>query len=113
MTTAYAEVVGYGKCYDGGCRGQQTGSYTAKLSKTGAVTDYLYSTMYYDDRYRMIQQRGNNELAELTFYVRNTVSPDNRYKSNKCALSREKKQSLKPKAIHMTTRTVCSGRVIS
>ena len=35
---------------------------TARLSKTGSVTGYLYSVMYYDDRYRMIQQKGNNEL---------------------------------------------------
>ncbi|WP_148373227.1 RHS repeat domain-containing protein, partial [Bacteroides bouchesdurhonensis] len=62
-TTSYAEVPGYGKRYKGGCRGQQTGSYIAKLSKTGAVTGYLYSVMYYDERYRMVQQRGNNGLG--------------------------------------------------
>ncbi|MCE8942686.1 RHS repeat-associated core domain-containing protein [Bacteroides faecis] len=60
--TAYESADPYGKRYDGGCRGQQTGSLTARLSKTGSVTGYLYSVMYYDDRYRMIQQKGNNEL---------------------------------------------------
>ena len=62
-TTAYAEVPGYGKRYPGGCRGQQTGSYIAKLSKTGTVTGYVYQVMYYDERYRIVQQRGNNELG--------------------------------------------------
>lgn len=62
-TTAYAEVTGYGKRYPGGCRGQQTGAYIAKLSKTGTVTGYVYQVMYYDERYRMVQQRGNNELG--------------------------------------------------
>ena len=62
-TTAYAEVPGYDQRYPGGCRGQQTGSYIAKLSKTGTVTGYVYQVMYYDDRYRIVQQRGNNELG--------------------------------------------------
>ncbi len=60
--TAYEAVEGYGKRYDGGCRGLQTGTLTARLSKTGLVTGYLYSVMYYDERYRLIQQKGNNEL---------------------------------------------------
>lgn len=60
--TAYESVDVYGKRYAGGCKGQQTGSLTARLTKTGSVTGYFYSVMYYDNRYRMIQQKGNNEL---------------------------------------------------
>lgn len=64
--TAYETVDSYGKRYTGGCRGQQTGVLTARLSKTGAVTGYLYSVMYYDERGRMVQQKGSNELNGTT-----------------------------------------------
>ena len=62
MGTAYEAATGYGNRYAGGCKGQQTGTLTARLSKAGIVTGYLYSVMYYDERYRVVQQRGNNEL---------------------------------------------------
>ncbi|WP_262352043.1 RHS repeat domain-containing protein [Bacteroides bouchesdurhonensis] len=40
-----------------------TGTLTAKLNSSGAVSGYLYSVMYYDGRGRLIQQRGNNSLG--------------------------------------------------
>ena len=59
-TTAYRETLGYGKRYGDDCKGQQTGSWTARF--TGRkCTGFIYSALYYDDRYRVIQRQGNNE----------------------------------------------------
>ena len=62
-STIYSAETGYGKQYSGGCRGQQTGAWTARLSKVGVTGTPLYTVMYYDERYRVIQQKGNNELG--------------------------------------------------
>ena len=51
---------GYGKRYSGGCKGQLTGSWTARL--TSQLAGSTYSVMYYDARYRVIQRKGNNSL---------------------------------------------------
>ena len=59
-TTGYSEMPGYGKRYSGGCKGQLTGNWTARL--TSQLTGSTYSVMYYDDRYRVIQRKGNNSL---------------------------------------------------
>ena len=61
MTTVYVEETGYGKRNAGGCKGQLTGVWTSLLSARPGT--FTYSVMYYDDRYRIIQQRGNNELG--------------------------------------------------
>ena len=61
MTTVYVEETGYGKRNAGGCKGQLTGIWTSLLSARPGT--FTYSVMYYDDRYRIIQQRGNNELG--------------------------------------------------
>ena len=59
-TTAYSETSGYGQRYGDDCKGQQTGSWTARF--TGRkCTGFIYSALYYDDRYRVIQRQGNNE----------------------------------------------------
>lgn len=60
-TTGYSEMSGYGKRYSGGCKGQLTGSWTSHF--TDHSTGATYSVLYYDDRYRVIQQRGNNEFG--------------------------------------------------
>ena len=59
-TTGYSEMPGYGKRYSGGCKGQLTGNWTARL--TSQLAGSTYSVMYYDDRYRVIQRKGNNSL---------------------------------------------------
>ena len=59
-TTGYSEMPGYGKRYSGGCKGQLTGNWTARLTSQLAGSTYL--VMYYDDRYRVIQRKGNNSL---------------------------------------------------
>ena len=59
-TTGYSEMSGYGKRYSGGCKGQLTGNWTARLTSQLAGSTYL--VMYYDDRYRVIQRKGNNSL---------------------------------------------------
>ena len=59
-TTGYSEMPGYGKRYSGGCKGQLTGNRTARL--TSQLAGSTYSVMYYDDRYRVIQRKGNNSL---------------------------------------------------
>ena len=59
-TTGYSEMPGYGKRYSGGCKGQLTGNWTARL--TPQLAGSTYSVMYYDDRYRVIQRKGNNSL---------------------------------------------------
>ena len=58
-TTAYCETAGYGKRYGDDCKGQQTGSLTA-LFTDREYTGFIYSALYYDDRYRVIQRKGNN-----------------------------------------------------
>ena len=58
-TTAYSETAGYGKRYGDDCKGQQTGSLTA-LFTDREYTGFIYSALYYDDRYRVIQRKGNN-----------------------------------------------------
>ena len=59
-TTGYSEMPGYGKRYSGGCKGQLTGNWTARL--TSQLAGSTYSVMYYDDRYPVIQRKGNNSL---------------------------------------------------
>ena len=59
-TTGYSEMPGYGKRYSGGCKGQLTGNWTVRL--TSQLAGSTYSVMYYDDRYRVIQRKGNNSL---------------------------------------------------
>ncbi|GCB37849.1 RHS repeat domain-containing protein [Bacteroides faecalis] len=61
--TAYEKVAGYDKLRTEGVKGLLTGTLTAKISGNGTVSGYLYSVMYYDERGRMIQQRGNNSLG--------------------------------------------------
>ena len=58
-TTAYCETSGYGKRYGDDCKGQQTGSLTARFTDR-EYTGFIYSVLYYDDRYRVIQRKGNN-----------------------------------------------------
>ena len=58
-TTAYCETAGYGKRYGDDCKGQQTGILTA-LFTDREYTGFIYSALYYDDRYRVIQRKGNN-----------------------------------------------------
>ena len=68
-TTAYAQTTGYGERYGTDCKGYQTGSWTAKLGGNNAA---LYSVSYYDERYRLVQQRGidakGNPVAACTEY---------------------------------------------
>lgn len=59
-TTAYCETAGYGKRYGDDCKGQQTGILTARFTDREPA-GFIYSTLYYDDRYRVIQRKGNNE----------------------------------------------------
>ena len=61
--TAYEKVAGYDELRTVGVKGLLTGTLTAKLNSSGAVSGYLYSVMYYDGRGRLIQQRGNNSLG--------------------------------------------------
>ena len=61
--TGYEKVSGYDKLRTEGVKGLLTGTLTAKISPNGTVSGYLYSVMYYDERGRMIQQRGNNSLG--------------------------------------------------
>lgn len=61
-TTAYTTAEGYGERFNGGCRGQQTGMWMLNLSSTTPI----YSVNYYDDRYRMAQQKGINGNGEQT-----------------------------------------------
>ena len=58
--TTYVEMTEYGKRFAGGCKGQQTGSWT--ICHPSEQNGFFYSVMYYDDRYKVIQQRGNNGL---------------------------------------------------
>ena len=58
-TTAYCETSGYGKRYGDDCKGQQTGSLTARFTDR-EYTGFIYSVLYYDDRYRVVQRKGNN-----------------------------------------------------
>ncbi|WP_073350397.1 RHS repeat domain-containing protein [Bacteroides faecichinchillae] len=61
--TAYEKVAGYDELRTVGVKGLLTGTLTAKLNSSGAVSGYLYSVLYYDERGRVIQQRGNNSLG--------------------------------------------------
>ena len=58
-TTTYCETAGYGKRYGDDCKGQQTGILTARFTDR-EYTGFIYSALYYDDRYRVIQRKGNN-----------------------------------------------------
>ena len=58
-TTAYCETAGYGKRYGDDCKGQQTGILTARFTDR-EYTGFIYSALYYDDRYRVIQRKVNN-----------------------------------------------------
>ncbi|MCS2585134.1 DUF6443 domain-containing protein [Bacteroides sp. BFG-551] len=58
-TTAYSETSGYGKRHGDDCKGQQTGSLTARFTDREPA-GFIYSALYYDDRYRVIQRKGNN-----------------------------------------------------
>ena len=58
-TTAYCETAGYGKRYGDDCKGQQTGILTARFTDREPA-GFIYSALYYDDRYRVIQRKGNN-----------------------------------------------------
>lgn len=58
-TTAYCETAGYGKRYRDDCKGQQTGILTARFTDREPA-GFIYSALYYDDRYRVIQRKGNN-----------------------------------------------------
>ncbi len=58
-TTAYCETAGYGKRYGDDCKGQQTGILTARFTDR-KYTGFIYSALYYDDRYRVVQRKGNN-----------------------------------------------------
>ncbi len=58
-TTTYCETAGYGKRYGDDCKGQQTGILTA-LFTDREYTGFIYSALYYDDRYRVVQRKGNN-----------------------------------------------------
>lgn len=60
--TAYVETSEYGKRHLGGCIGQLTGRWKACSAEQSKS---IYSVMYYDDRYRLVQQRGNNELGGM------------------------------------------------
>ena len=68
-TTAYAAEAGYGEKYGENCKGYQTGRWTAKL---GGGNTFMYSVSYYDERYRLVQQRGidakGNPVATCTEY---------------------------------------------
>ena len=48
--TAYEKVAGYDELRTVGVKGLLTGTLTAKLNSSGAVSGYLYSVMYYDGR---------------------------------------------------------------
>uniref|UniRef100_UPI00291C5567 RHS repeat domain-containing protein n=1 Tax=Bacteroides bouchesdurhonensis TaxID=1841855 RepID=UPI00291C5567 len=61
--TAYEKVAGYDELRTVGVKGLLTGTLTAKISRNGTVSGYLYSVLYYDERGRLIQQRGNNSLG--------------------------------------------------
>ena len=69
--TQYVAETGYGICYGDHQttnkhknKGLLTGSMTAQMNPDGtAGTTYLYSVMYYDNRGRLIQTKGNNQLA--------------------------------------------------
>ena len=58
-TTTYCETAGYGKRYGDDCKGQQTGILTARFTDR-EYTGFIYSALYYDDRYRVVQRKGNN-----------------------------------------------------
>jgi hypothetical protein len=62
--TQYNAESGYATRYTGSYKGMLTGTVTAQMNPDGTVSsDYLYSVVYYDDRDRVIQVKGNNPLA--------------------------------------------------
>ncbi|MFV0328207.1 MAG: DUF6443 domain-containing protein [Dysgonomonas sp.] len=62
--TEYIAESGYGTQYTGGYKDLLTGSLTAQYQSDGTIAStYLYSVMYYDDRGRLIQTKGNNHLT--------------------------------------------------
>ena len=50
VATAYEKVAGYDELRTVGVKGLLTGTLTAKLNGSGAVSGYLYSVLYYDER---------------------------------------------------------------
>jgi RHS repeat-associated protein len=70
--TQYTTESGYGTWYGTDYteankyknKGMLTGTLTAQMNPDGTIAPtYLYSVMYYDDRARLIQTKGNNHLA--------------------------------------------------
>ena len=62
--TDYKAVTGYGTRYTASAQGLLTGTLTAPLKAEGpADSAYLYSVMYYDNRGRVVQSKGNNALS--------------------------------------------------
>ena len=62
--TQYSAESGYATRYTGGYAGMLTGTAAAQLNPDGTTASvYLYSTMYYDNRDRLIQSKSNNPLA--------------------------------------------------
>ncbi|MDD3036930.1 RHS repeat domain-containing protein [Bacteroides sp.] len=61
--TAYETVAGYGTKRTFGNKGLLTGTLTARMNSSGVISGYLYLVMYYDERGRLIQQKGNNALV--------------------------------------------------
>jgi len=60
----YNAEPGYATRYTGSYKGLLTGTATAQMNPDGTVSSvYLYSVMYYDNRNRLIQTKGNNPLA--------------------------------------------------
>lgn len=61
------ESTGYGKRYDEGkgyeAKGQLTGTITALFGSTSEGGNFIYSTMYYDTRARLIQSHSTNHLG--------------------------------------------------
>ncbi|NDV97494.1 RHS repeat-associated core domain-containing protein, partial [Dysgonomonas sp. 521] len=62
--TQYNAETGYATRYTTGYKGLLTGTATAQIASSGAVSStYLYSIMYYDNRGRLIQTKSNNHLT--------------------------------------------------
>ncbi|NDV58947.1 DUF6443 domain-containing protein [Bacteroides sp. 519] len=63
-TLAYTAASGYGVRSTADPKGLPTGTVTARMGSSGA-SGYLYASMYYDNRGRMIQSKSTNHLAGL------------------------------------------------
>jgi len=62
--TQYNAESSYGVRYTTGYQGMLTGTATAQINPDGTISStYLYSVMYYDNRNRLIQTKGNNPFA--------------------------------------------------